>query len=208
MHPLGDGTGVVVRAYLPNAAAVEIVPTHEKTKPAFKLKRLDDSGLYEGSTKGAKDVYSYDLVITDYEGNQRRTRDGYSFLPTLGETDLHLFNEGNDRRAYEKLGSHLRTIDGVTGVSFAVWAPNAQRLSVVGAFNNWDGRYHTMRLLGSSGVWELFVPGLAEGALYKFEIKDAHGAIVLLTASSSSRLRRTRPSSGTMRSFNGPTTAG
>src|SRR6185436_2347860 len=84
MHPLGDGSGLVVRAFLPNAAAVEIVPVSEKKKPAFKLTRLHDSGLYEGTTKDANKVYAYDLVITDYQGQRRRTRDGYSFLPTLG----------------------------------------------------------------------------------------------------------------------------
>jgi 1,4-alpha-glucan branching enzyme len=181
MHPLGDGSGVVVRAYLLNAAAVEVVPVLEKTRSKFKLERIHESGLFEGVANGANKVYAYDLVITDFQGQTRRMRDGYSFLPTLGDTDLHLFNEGNDRRAYEKLGAQLRKIDGAAGVSFAVWAPNAQRVSVVGEFNDWDGRYHPMRHLGSSGVWELFVPGLGEGALYKFEVKNIHGDPVLKT---------------------------
>ncbi len=179
MHPLGDGSGLVVRAFLPNAAKVEAVPTHEKNKPRIQLKQLDASGLYEGVTTGAKEVYAYDLVITDYQGKVRRTRDAYSFLPTLGETDLYLFGKGDERRIYEKLGAQLRTIDGVPGTSFAVWAPNAQRVSVVGEFNGWDGRYHPMRLLGASGVWELFVPGSGQGTHYKYEIKNIHGAIVL-----------------------------
>ncbi len=181
MHPLGDGSGLIVRALLPNAAHVEVVPTVEKTKPKFKLERLAECGLFEGVTKGAQKVYAYDLVITDFQGKVRRTRDAYSFLPTLGETDLYLFGQGNERRIYDKLGAQLRTIDGVAGTSFAVWAPNAQRLSVVGDFNGWDGRYHPMRLLGASGVWELFVPGVGEGTHYKYEIKDAHGALALKT---------------------------
>ncbi len=181
MHPLGDGTGVVVRAYLHNAGQVEVVPALEKFRPRLKLERVHESGLFEGVTREANQVYAYDLLITDYQGGSRRTRDGYSFLPTLGETDLHLFNEGNDRRAYDKLGAQVRSIDGVAGVSFAVWAPNAQRVSVVGEFNNWDGRYHAMRLLGSSGVWEVFVPGLGEGTLYKFEVKNTLGNPVLKT---------------------------
>ena len=181
MHPLGDGSGVVVRAFLPNAAAVEIAPTHEKKKPQIKLERLDDSGLYEGVSIGAQHVYAYDLVITDYQGHVRRTRDAYSFLPTLGATDLHLFGQGDERRIYEKLGAQLRVIDGVPGTSFAVWAPNAQRVSVVGELNGWDGRYHALRLLGASGVWEIFIPGVGEGALYKYEIKDAHGSVSLKT---------------------------
>ncbi len=181
MHPLGDGSGVVVRAYLPNAAAVEAIPVHEPHLPRIRLERLHESGLYEGVTREVNRVYAYDLVITDYQGNQRRTRDGYSFLPTLGEQDLYLFGQGNERRLYDKLGAQLREVDGVPGVVFAVWAPNAQRVSVVGDFNGWDGRYHPMRLLGPSGIWELFVPGLGEGTLYKFEVRDCHGAIRLRT---------------------------
>jgi len=175
MHPLGDGSGVVVRALVPDAAQIEAIPTHQKDKPKIKLNRLHDSGLFEGSTNGAQRVYAYDLLITDYRGDVRRLRDPYSFLPTLGEMDVYLFGQGNERRIYEKLGAQLRTIDGVKGVSFAVWAPNASRVSVIGNFNNWDGRFHTMRSLGASGVWELFIPNLGEGALYKFEIRDQHG---------------------------------
>ena len=179
LHRLGDGSGLVARALLQNAAKVRVEPVHEKGQPAFNLQRLHESGLCEGVTKLAQRVYAYDLVITDFQGQKRRTRDAYSFLPTLGETDLFLFNKGDERQAYDKLGAHLREIDGVAGVSFAVWAPNAQRVSVVGSFNGWDGRYLPMRLLGVSGVWELFVPGLGEGTLYKFEIRNAHGEIVL-----------------------------
>lgn len=181
MHPLGDGSGVVVRALLPNAAEVEIVPVHEKNKPKIKLNKLHDAGVFEGAAKDGGRVYAYDLVITDYQGNRWQARDPYSFLPTLGETDLYLFGQGNERRIYEKLGAHLQTIDGVVGTSFAVWAPNAQRVSVVGDFNQWDGRRHAMRSLGASGVWEIFVPGVTEGAHYKYEIKNIHGHLVLKT---------------------------
>ena len=181
MHPLGDGTGVVVRAFLPNAAKVGVVPVQEKDKPEIKLERVHKSGFFEGTTTKARRVYAYDLVITNHQGNIQRTRDAYSFLPTLGETDLYLFGQGNERRIYEKLGAQLRVIDGTPGTSFAVWAPNAQRVSVVGDFNGWDGRCHAMRMLGASGVWELFLPGVGEGTLYKYEIKDVHGAIVLKT---------------------------
>ena len=179
MHPLADGTGLVVRALLPDAAKVEIHPAHEKNLPTFKLTRLHKAGLFEGTTTAAKRVYAYDLVITDQQGRVRRTRDAYSFLPTLGEADLFLFGKGDERRIYDKLGAQLRTIDGVPGVSFAVWAPNAQRISVVGDFNHWDGRSHQMRPLGLSGVWEIFVPGVREGANYKFEVLNHQGNIVL-----------------------------
>jgi 1,4-alpha-glucan branching enzyme len=177
MQPLGGGAGLVVRAFLPDAAKVEVQPVHEQDKPRFALKCIHEAGLFEGVTKAASRVYAYDLVITNRQGQTRRTRDAYSFLPTLGESDLYLFGKGDERRIYEKLGAQLRVIDGVPGTSFAVWAPNAQRVSVVGDFNQWDGRVHSMRLLGASGVWEIFVPGAGIGAHYKFEIRDAHGHI-------------------------------
>jgi 1,4-alpha-glucan branching enzyme len=181
MQPLGDGSGLVVRAMLPDADKVEIQPVHEKDKPKFDLKRIPNTDIFEGITKDAKKVYAYDLVVTTHNGKIRRTRDAFSFLPTLGEADLFLFGKGDERKIFDKLGAQLRTIDGVDGTSFAVWAPNAQRISVVGDFNNWDGRFHPMRLLGASGVWEIFIPGVGVGAHYKFEIRDAHGKIKLNT---------------------------
>jgi 1,4-alpha-glucan branching enzyme len=170
MHVLGDGSGVVARVFRPQATAVEIAPVHEKAKPRFKLEQVRP-GLFEGKTTGAKSVYAYDLIITGQDGAQTRARDAYSFLPCLGETDLYLFAQGNERRIYDKLGAHLLSLDGVPGAGFAVWAPTAQSVSVVGDFNHWDGRLHAMRCLASSGVWEIFIPGVAEGAHYKFEVR-------------------------------------
>src|ERR1035437_5170538 len=181
MQPLGGKSGLVVRALLPDAQKVEVQPVHEKNKPKFELQRIPNTGIFEGVTKLADKVYAYDLVITDKAGHTRRTRDTYSFLPTLGEADLFLFGKGDERKIYDKLGAQLRTIDGVPGTSFAVWAPNAQRVSVVGDFNGWDGRFHQMRPLGSSGVWEIFIPGVGEGTKYKFEVRNLHGKIVLKT---------------------------
>jgi 1,4-alpha-glucan branching enzyme len=181
MQPLGDGSGLVARAMLPDAAKVEVQPVHEKDKPKFELKRIPNTDIFEGVTTAAKKVYAYDLVITTHDGKTRRTRDAFSFLPTLGESDLFLFGKGDERKIFDKLGAQLRSPDGVPGTSFAVWAPNAQRISVVGDFNNWDGRFHPMRLLGASGVWEIFIPGVGIGAHYKFEIRDAHGNIKLNT---------------------------
>jgi 1,4-alpha-glucan branching enzyme len=181
LHPLGNGAGVIARALVPNAAQVEVQPVHEKDKPAIKLKRIPKTELFEGTAKGADRVYAYDLVITDHSGNVRRTRDPYSFLPTLGEADLYLFGKGDERRIYDKLGSQLRTIDGVPGASFAVWAPNAERISVVGDFNSWDGRVHQMRSLGPSGVWEIFIPAIGEGAHYKYEVRNRHGQLMMKT---------------------------
>src|SRR5208282_3611577 len=97
--------------------------------------------------------------------------DTYAFPPSLSDFDLYLMGEGTHYQKYEKMGAHLVTFEGVAGVQFAVWAPNALRVSVVGDFNQWDGRTHPMRNRGPSGVWELFVPGLQEGAIYKYEIR-------------------------------------
>jgi len=181
MHSLGGSAGLVVRAHLPGAKKVVVEPVHEKIRPRFELKRLPQTDVFEGATPDAREVYAYDLVITDQHGHTRRTRDAYSFLPTLGEADLYLFGKGDERKIYTKLGAQLRTIDGVPGTSFAVWAPNARRVSVVGDFNQWDGRAHAMRLLGVSGVWEIFIPGIGQGAHYKFEMLDAHGNLKLNT---------------------------
>src|SRR5882672_7695815 len=181
LHSLGDGAGLVARALLPGAAKVELQPVHEKDKPSIKLKRIPKTDVFEGTTPNATRVYAYDLIITDHSGKTRTTRDPYSFLPTLGEADLYLFGKGDERRIYDKLGAQLRTLDGVAGTSFAVWAPNAQRISVVGDFNHWDGRVHQMRSLGPSGVWEIFIPGVSEGAHYKYEVRTLHGQIMLKT---------------------------
>jgi 1,4-alpha-glucan branching enzyme len=181
MHPLGARSGLVTRAMLPNAAKVEIRPVHEKDKPSFELQRVPNTHIFEGVIEEANKVYAYDLVVTTHQGQTIRTRDAFSFLPTLGESDLYLWAKGDERKIFEKLGAQLRVMDGVHGTSFGVWAPNAQRVSVVGDFNNWDGRYHPMRLLGGSGVWEIFIPGVGQGAHYKFEIRDIHGHISLKT---------------------------
>ncbi len=181
LHPLGDGTGLVGRSFQPGAQSVEIVPVHEKSIATLKLKRVGDTDLFEGVIRSMSRVYAYDLRVTWADGQVTQGRDPYSFWPTVGDTDLHLFNEGNHRRLYDALGAHLRILDGVPGTSFAVWAPNSQRVSVVGNFNGWDGRRHPMRRMGASGVWEIFVPGVTQGALYQFEMLDAQGALAVKT---------------------------
>jgi 1,4-alpha-glucan branching enzyme len=103
------------------------VPVHEHGKPTIRLSRVHDAGLFEGTTDQATKVFAYDLAVTWPDGRQSRARDAYSFLPTVGETDLYLFAQGNERRIFEKLGAHLREPDGVAGASFAVWAPHASR---------------------------------------------------------------------------------
>jgi 1,4-alpha-glucan branching enzyme len=183
MHPLvrRRSPGVVVRALLRGAVSCEVVELDAPAPLAHPMVRLAPEGCFEVFIAKRPSLFRYQLRATYANDEVRQFFDPYCFLPTLGEQDLYLFNEGNEHRIYEKLGSHLRDLGGVKGVSFAVWAPAAARVSVVGNFNHWDGRYHPMRPLGGSGVWELFIPGLAEGELYKFELRDQAGNIRLKT---------------------------
>ena len=131
LHSRTDAPGLVARAMIPHAAKVELRPLGGGNHPAFELHRIHKPSLFEGSTDVASAIFKYELVITDDKGNTRTIRDPYSFLPTLSEEDLYLFGKGDERKLHDKLGAQLRTVDGVAGTSFAVWAPNAQRISVV-----------------------------------------------------------------------------
>jgi 1,4-alpha-glucan branching enzyme len=168
-HEADDG-GVVVRAYRPDARAVRVQPANVEAT----LK--DPEGLWEALLPKAKLPLQYELEV-EYADGTYTVRDPYAFLPTVGDLDLHLLQEGKLEQLYEKLGAHVLEIDGVAGTAFAVWAPNARSVSVVGDFNSWDGRLNPMRSLGSSGIWELFVPGIEEGATYKFEIRTQDGRL-------------------------------
>ena len=183
MHPYKKGKtqGILVRAFLSDAESCDVVDLSDDGRPHFALEQIDDSGFFEGLIEGRDRVFPYRLRVKRRNLEIRQFYDPYSFLPTLGDSDLYLFNQGNEHRIYEKLGAHPRTINGVPGVSFAVWAPSADRVSVVGNFNDWDGRYHPMRCLGASGVWELFIPGLEEGDVYKFELRAKNGDVFLKT---------------------------
>jgi len=169
-HEADDG-GVVVRAYRPEAQAVRVQPA------GVEATLKDPAGLWEALLPKAKLPLEYELEIEYPNGETFTVRDPYSFLPTLGELDLHLAMEGRHEELYARLGAHVREIDGVAGTAFAVWGPNARGVSVVGEFNSWDGRLNPMRTLGSSGIWELFVPGVEEGAKYKFEIRTHDGRL-------------------------------
>ncbi|MGZ8848499.1 MAG: 1,4-alpha-glucan branching enzyme, partial [Pyrinomonadaceae bacterium] len=131
-------------------------------------KRGSSSTVREGVTKTPATI----TTKTSRRGAKAQNTAAPDFPPTLGEIDLHLFGEGKHERIYEKLGAHCVTHEGKRGVAFAVWAPNANRVSVVGNFNGWDSTKHSMRALGSSGVWELFIPGLKAGDLYKYAITN------------------------------------
>jgi 1,4-alpha-glucan branching enzyme len=171
-HP-GPG-GVVVRVWRPDATAVRVLT--EGGEPVELAH--GDSGLFEGLLPDLATPPRYEVEV-EYDGRLSRGRDPYSFLPTLGELDLHLVGEGRHQELWERLGAHHREVDGAAGTAFAVWAPSARSVSVVGDWNGWDGRVHPMRSLGSSGVWELFVPGIAPGAHYKFEVRGADGGLRL-----------------------------
>ena len=164
-------TGVVVRVMHPDAVQAECLPEEGAPLPLETVAL----GVFEGFLPGATLPARYRVRFRFADGATWERGDPYRFLPTIGELDLHLFNEGTHRRLWECMGAHVREMDGERGVSFAVWAPTAQRVSVVGDFNGWDGRLLPMRSLGGSGVWELFVPGVEAGALYKYEIRTREG---------------------------------
>ena len=168
---------LVVRALLPGAASVAVIDAKSGRRLA-SLDRIDDSDVFAAAIPRRKNPFAYRLRV-DWGSHQQEMDDPYSFATILGDTDLWLLAEGTHYRPYEKFGAHLRHIDGVAGVSFAVWAPNARRVSVIGSFNNWDGRRHMMRLRGNSGVWEMFIPDLTAGDLYKLEIKTVDGELLL-----------------------------
>ncbi|HUA34893.1 MAG TPA: 1,4-alpha-glucan branching protein GlgB [Candidatus Binataceae bacterium] len=173
IHP--DGNRVFIRAFRPGAERVSILIDGE----APIAMTPHDGGLFEGVVDGRREVFPYRLEIQYPGGAAFTIADAYSFLPTLGELDLYLWSEQKHERAYDKLGAHVREMNGIAGVSFAVWAPNARGVSVVGDFNAWDGRLNMMRVLGGSGVWEIFIPDVKPGAAYKYEIRTQAGSLLL-----------------------------
>jgi 1,4-alpha-glucan branching enzyme len=166
LGPHATPQGVSVRVFAPGARQVTVI---EESGTETPLKAEHEDGLYGAVLPGRTVPLRYRLRLTDAAGT-REAEDPYRFGPVLGELDCYLLGRGDHRRVWECLGAHLRTLDGVAGTSFAVWAPNARRVSVVGPFNGWDGRVHAMRLRADCGVWEIFLPGVAAGALYRYEL--------------------------------------
>ncbi|MBI4611336.1 MAG: 1,4-alpha-glucan branching protein GlgB [Candidatus Rokubacteria bacterium] len=180
------GAGIAVRAFLPAARTVRVVPL-DAGSTRREMKRLHPDGLFEALFPERRAPFPYRLAVVHGEGELAEIDDPYRFPPTLSDYDLHLLGEGTHYRAHEKLGAHPRVLEEVPGISFAVWAPNARRVSLVGDFNEWDGRRHPMRrhpmrLHPGVGIWEIFIPGLTEGARYKFEIISRSGEILALKA--------------------------
>jgi len=180
MHPDPDRDALVVSAFLPQASEVWVV--HGATGAILApLSPTRHQGLFIGRIEPAREPFPYRLRFRT-EGGLQEVEDPYRFPPVLSDFDLHLIAEGTHLEAYAALGAHPRIVDGVSGVAFAVWAPNARRVSVVGPFNAWDGLRHPMRCRYGSGVWEIFLPGVAPGSLYKFEIKSRAGELLPLKA--------------------------
>ena len=171
-HQQLNGT-TLIRVFIPGAAAVEVV-IGERTRA---LQAIDHSGIFELTAPPAETPHHYQIRWRYPVGDWYQAIDPFTFAPLLSDFDLHLFGEGKHWHIYRHLGANLRRVDGIDGILFATWAPNAERISVIGEFNDWDGRRHPMRSRGSSGVWELFIPNLDAGMLYKFEIRNRDGHI-------------------------------
>ncbi|MBI6559014.1 1,4-alpha-glucan branching protein GlgB [Pseudomonas syringae] len=175
LGPHGDGgSGQYVRAYLPAALSVRLL-ARDDGRELGEMEMSEVPGFFVGHLEHPQPY----LLKINWAGGEQITEDPYSFGPLLGEMDLYLFAEGNHRDLSSCLGAQVTSVDGVDGVRFAVWAPNARRVSVVGSFNSWDGRRHPMRMRHPTGVWEIFVPRLEPGEVYKYEILGAHGILPL-----------------------------
>lgn len=178
LGPHRVGNDLLIRVFRPEAREVQIVSAKDQSQ-VYPADRLHVEGLYQATVPNESRDFPYLVKVIGFDGSESTLRDPYSYGPIMGEIDLHLFGEGNHTRLYDKFGAHLREIGGESGVYFAVWAPNASRVSVVGDFNFWDGRVHPMRKLVGSGVWEIFIPGVREGEHYKYEIRARSGALLL-----------------------------
>jgi 1,4-alpha-glucan branching enzyme len=168
---------LAARAFIPQAKSIVLIDDEDDSK-VYPMERIHDDGFFEAVIPDRSRWFMYKLKITWHNDEEWVTYDPYSFPPVLSDLDMHLFGEGTHYQIFEKLGAHFTTVNDVEGVLFAVWAPNAKRVSLIGNFNDWDGRRHQMRLRQSSGIWELFVPGLALCDHYKFEIKTHAGEIL------------------------------
>ncbi|HEV8131623.1 MAG TPA: 1,4-alpha-glucan branching protein GlgB [Acidobacteriota bacterium] len=182
MHQLSaeHKKGLIVSAFVPDAERVWVIDARSPGRQQ-EMKKIRKEGFFELALED-EEWFPYRLKAVNAFGDTWEFHDPYSFPPVLSDFDLHLMAEGTHYRNYEKLGAHLREISGIRGTHFAVWAPNAKRVSIVGDFNHWDGRQHAMRVRGSTGIWEIFIPDLYEDNLYKFEIKSrTHDYVTLKT---------------------------
>ncbi len=196
LGPHAQDGGVSIRAFLPGARQVEVIDAGSGQRLG-PLEKQHADGFFEGLLAAPASV-AYCLQVQWDNYQTALVEDPYRFGPVLGEMDVWLLAEGTHLRPYEILGANPRTMDGVAGTSFAVWAPNASRVSVVGDFNFWDGRRHPMRLRRECGVWEIFLPGVALGAKYKFEILAADGQVLPARADPYGRQAELRPATASI----------
>ncbi|MDD5273256.1 MAG: 1,4-alpha-glucan branching protein GlgB [Methylovulum sp.] len=189
-HTVNNQT--IIKVYLPHAETVGF------SDNGVELTRISGTDFFEYVDAQDALPEHYRLAWADKNGVTHENYDPYTFGPQLPEFDQYLFGEGKHWHIYQKLGGHLRTIDGIDGVLFAVWAPNAGRVSLVGDFNCWDGRCNPMRSLGGSGIWEIFIPGLTVGCLYKFEILNAKTQQLLLKTDPYAQQFEFRPSTSSI----------
>ncbi|MEG2350015.1 MAG: 1,4-alpha-glucan branching enzyme, partial [Hungatella sp.] len=176
LGPHITAAGLLIQVFMPTA--VSIIVRLDATGKKYPMELEDEAGFFAVLIP-RKSVTAYTLIVTFDHGTTEELKDPYAFSSQFQEMDLKKFTAGIHYNIYEKMGAHPMQIDGVKGVCFAVWAPCAMRVSVVGNFNLWDGRRHPMRKLGDSGIYELFIPGLAQGEIYKYEIKAPNGDTIL-----------------------------
>ena len=176
LGPHRSGKSRLVRCLQPDAMSVSLIDGSGKLIAA--MKKVHDGGIFEGQLPPRQRRYA--LRVTSNNGAAFDVEDPYRFPSTLGEMDLYLLGEGSDQHIFRKLGAHVMKVAGVSGTRFAVWAPNASRVSVIGDFNGWDGRCHVMRLHPGNGIWEIFIPAATPGANYKYEIQDSGGKLLPL----------------------------
>ena len=176
LGPHLDGDTLVIRAFHPSAEFVDV----SYAQGTRSMTRVHEGGVFEARFAGVPGVFDYRLHVAYPDGHVAEIDDPYRYGRVITEYDLYLFAQGRHTRIHDKLGAHLMRIGDADGVHFAVWAPSAERVSVVGDFNMWDGRLHPMRRLGLSGVWEIFIPGIEEGQRYKYEIRSTNQGELLL----------------------------
>ena len=193
MHETADG--IVVRAFVADASSVEVL---ENGKVLANLARRDGAGLFEGVVPRRKSLFKYRLLAKYPHGADWEFSDPYAFSPVLGTMDDYFVKEGTHRTLYERFGAHEKKHEGVDGVHFAVWAPSAQRVSLVGDFNGWDPRRHMMRKRVDSGVWEIFIPELKAGAVYKYELIGIDGHVLPMKADPVGFAAEMRPATGSV----------
>jgi len=191
-HPIAKGWEV--RVWLPSAETATL-------EQKYPLQRYPNSDLFTVRLSAAQKkalAQHYQVQWQEKDGSEHQVVSPYSFMPQLGELDLHLFAEGRHWHIYQFLGANPKIVDGVAGVLFAVWAPSANRVSVVGDFNGWHGLRHPMRVRGDSGIWELFIPGLMAGDIYKFEIRNAQTSGVFIKTDPYAKAMELRPLTGSV----------